>query len=65
MSRKQFTIEQKLKYIKLTFVNGIEYAKIQFVEDFWEERYKDTYLTKAKKHRNVNPYRYADTLIKR
>ncbi|MHA3786474.1 transposase [Mycoplasma sp. Z244C] len=65
MSRKQFTIEQKLKYIKLTLLNGIEYAKIQFVEDFWEERYKDTYLAKTKKHRNVNPYRYADTLIKR
>ncbi|MFV8499607.1 hypothetical protein ACNQ1M_00720 [Mycoplasma sp. VS424B] len=64
MSRKQFTVEQKLKYINLALIKGIEYAQIEFVEEFWEERYKDVYTSYARRKRNVNPYRYAYKYIK-
>ncbi|MFV8473560.1 hypothetical protein [Mycoplasma sp. 4F] len=63
-SKKQFTVEQKLKYINLALNKGIEYAQIEFVEEFWEERYKDTYTSYVGRKHNVNPYRYAYKYIK-
>ncbi|WLP85582.1 DDE-type integrase/transposase/recombinase [Mycoplasma seminis] len=64
MPRKQFTKEQKLKYINISLNQGIEYAMIQFVEDFWECRYKETYIARTKK-KNVNPFHRAKCNIKK
>ncbi|AZG68581.1 transposase [Mycoplasma struthionis] len=60
MSRKQFTAEQKLKYIKILIEKDLEMAMITFVEDFWEERYKENYLKYKNKR---NPFKYAKMLI--
>ncbi|WP_322961940.1 DDE-type integrase/transposase/recombinase [Mycoplasmopsis cynos] len=65
MSRTQFTVEQKLKYINIANSQNLDMAVITFVEDFWETRYKETYENKSSKKWYVNPFYYATAYIKK
>ncbi|VEU73192.1 Integrase core domain (plasmid) [Mycoplasmopsis gallopavonis] len=61
MRLKQFTKEQKLKYIHIYQKEGFEIKIKTFVEDFWE-RYQ--IIKQRKKGKHENPYRRAKALLK-
>ncbi|WP_158290323.1 DDE-type integrase/transposase/recombinase [Mycoplasma nasistruthionis] len=58
MSQKQFTLEEKLKYIKLNEQFGLAFASKTFADEYWQQRYKSKGKTK------LIIYRYGWILIR-